>query len=225
METTNENSGAKKTPRNDYQTLQESVSQMKLAFTNASMPGIYEVLLTVGYTQEKLNAMLAKVGVVEERMLDKTKEDADQVAEQDHFDLQKDTIHSAFITHRSLAKVLLKNDVHASVSLQLNGNTPKAYTDWKDMISNFYTQIGNQPALLAKTSTIGITAAVATAQLSAIAALEATKSTLKQETAEAQAATQARDQAFDDIHPQYIEYVKYARILLADSPLLNALGL
>ena len=65
METTNKNSGAKKTPRNDYQTLQESVSQMKLAFTNASMPGIYEVLLTVGYTQEKLNAMLAKVGVID----------------------------------------------------------------------------------------------------------------------------------------------------------------
>ena len=225
METTNENTGAKKAPRNDYQSLQESVTQMKLTFTNASMAGIYEVLLTVGYTQEKLNAMLAKVSVVEERMLDKTKEDADQVAEQEQFDQQRETIHNAFITHRSLAKVLLKNDVHASVSLQLNGNTPKAYTDWKDMISNFYTQIGNQPALLAKTSTVGITAAVATAQLAAVADLEATKSTLKKVTAEAQAATQARDQAFDDIHPQYLEYVKYAKILLADSPLLKALGL
>lgn len=225
MDTNPQTTETKKVSKNTYKTLEQMVADMELTLSNANMDGIKEVMLTVGYTPEKIANMKTGLTKVSSLMLAKTKEDADQSAEQELFDLKKAAINTQFVTHRKLTRVQLNSDVHARVSLGLDSEIPQAYSAWKDMVINFYTQIGNQPALLAKTSTIGITAAVATAQLSAIAALEATKSTLKQETAEAQAATQARDQAFDDIHPQYIEYVKYARILLADSPLLKALGL
>ena len=224
MDTNSQTNETKKAPKSTYKTLEQQVSDMEMAFSNAGMDGIKEVMLTVGYTPERIELMQAGVTKVRTLMQAKVKEDADQKAEQEVFDKKKEAISIPFVNHRKLVRIQFSADVHTSVSLQLNGEIPQAYPAWKEMTTNFYTQISNQPALLAKTSTVGITAAVATAQLAALTDLEATKSNLKKETAEAQAATQARDEAFDDIRPQYIEYIKFAKVLLADSPLLKALG-
>lgn len=225
MDTNSQTTETNKASKSTYKTIEQKVSDMEMAFANAGMDGIKEVMLTVGYTPQKVELMQTGVVKVRTLMQTKVKEDADQKAEQELFDKKKEAINTPFVTHRKLVRVQLSTDVHTRVSLQLDVEIPQAYPAWKEMVTNFYTQIGNQPALLAKTSTVGITAAVATAQLAALADLEATKTNLKKETAEAQAATQARDEAFDYIRPQYIEYIQYAKILLAGSPLLKALGL
>lgn len=225
METNTSTDETKTVSTNDYKSLEQMVTEMELTFNNAAIEGIYEVMLQVGYDREKIGGMQDELNTLKESMLNKTKEDADKNAEQEIFSNKRNAITVVFAKHRSLCRILLLKDVHARVSLQLDGSVPKAYSAWKEMVSNFYTQIINQPALLAKTSTIAIDATVASAQLTALAELEIEKANLTKESAEAQVATHTRDEAFDNIHPQYLEYVKYAKILLAGSPLLKALGL
>lgn len=224
METTTETPEVKTTSKNYHKTMDESISAMKLTFGNALLREIFGVMQTVGYTEEKINSYRAMVTEVERLAQVRIKEYADQTDEQKKFDEKRAQIAKTFITHRSLVRIQLKNDVHARVSLQLEGDVPKAYDTWVQMQQNFYGQLGSQSDLLAKTATVGVNEAAITTQKQSLADLQALKESLKKETAEAQAATDARDRAFDEIYPLYTEYIKYAKILLADNQALEALG-
>lgn len=224
METTTETPEVKTTSKNYHKTMDESISAMKLTFGNALLREIFGVMQTVGYTEEKINSYRAMVTEVERLAQVRIKEYADQTDEQKKFDEKRAQIAKTFITHRSLVRIQLKNDVHARVSLQLEGDVPKAYDTWVQMQQNFYGQLGSQTDLLAKTATVGVNEAAITTQKQSLADLQALKESLKKETAEAQAATDARDRAFDEIYPLYTEYIKYAKILLADNQALEALG-
>ena len=62
------------------------------------------------------------------------------------------------------------------------------------------------------------------AQRQAIAEVQSLKESQSKESAEAQAATDARDAAFDALYPQYADYIKYAKVLLAGNQVLEAIG-
>ena len=224
METTPQTPEATTASKNYHKSLDESIAAIKLALGNATLPGIFEVMQTVGYTAEKLDSMNAKLALLEQLTQTKTKEDADQSAEQEKYDSKRADVNKAFVTHRSLSRILFKQDVHARVSLRLEGEMPKAYANWVEMVSNFYGQLSSQPELLTKTTAVGITPAVVTERKQAIADLRTLKESLKKETAEAQAATDARDEAFDEIYPLYTEYISYDKVLLAGNQALEALG-
>lgn len=224
METTTATPEVKPTSKSNHKTMDESISAMKLTFGNALLPEIFTVMQTVGYTEEKIEAFKVRVAEVEQLGQGQIKEYADQTGEQEKFDNERAQIGRTFTTHRALVRIQLKNDVHARVSLQLEGEVPKAYDAWVQMQQNFYGQLASQPALLAKTATIGIDEAAITAQKQALADLQALKESLKKETAEAQAATDARDRAFDELYPLYSEYIKYAKVLLADNQALESIG-
>ena len=110
------------------------------------------------------------------------------------------------------------------MALQLDIAIPKAYPEWVQLLTNFYAQITSNAALQAKVLTVGITAATVTAQSQALLVLQTLKESLRKETAEAQTATNTRDRAFDALYPQYSEYIKYAKILLAGNQTLEAIG-
>ena len=118
--------------KNYHDTLDESIIKMKLAFGNASLPEIFVVMVTVGYTLEKIAALNAELAQLE--------------------DLYQD-------------------------------------------------------------------------QILALAELLNNREDLRKETADAQKATDARDSAFDALYPKYAEYIKYAKILLPNNQLLEALGI
>lgn len=224
MESQNQATEVKITSKSSYKNLDEQIADMKLAFANALLPEIFNPMLAVGYTVERINGMKAKLDTLEMLAQVKTKEYADQSEEQDKFDEKKAEISTVFVRHISLARILFIDDVHSRVSLSLDGSTPRLFSSWKQTITNFYGQLTTQPELLAKASTVGITATVVNDQKNAINELEAIKECLKKETGEAQAATDARDSAFDEVYPLYVEYIKYAKIVLPDNQMLEALG-
>lgn len=224
METINENQEVKTTSKHYRDTMEESLAKMKLTFANALVPEIFSVMETVGYTADKISFMSNKVTTLETLMQVKTKELADQSKEQQNFELKREDINTTYVKHLALSRIVFKDDVHARVSLSLDGNTPRAFNAWVQSITNFYAQLGSQPALLTKATTVGITAKAVTDQKQAINELQTIKENLKEETAEAQAATDTRDRAFDEIYPLYSEYIKYAKILLNNNQLLEAIG-
>lgn len=224
METTeNPTPEVTNTSKTHYETLDEKITKMKTTFANATLEQIFVVMVTVGYTAEKLADMNAKLNRLIELNAAQIKEKAEQTAEQKKFDDLRAKVNTTFNTHRGLLRILFKGNVLAKATLQLDVQNPAAYGNWNQLVEKFYIQLAD-PALLAQTATIGITGEVVAAQQLSLKQLDALKDSIIKESAEAQMATDTRDQAFDELYPLWSDYVKYAKLLLPDNQLLEAIG-
>ena len=225
METTQNPSAEVPQPKKQvYETIEASIAKMKLTFSNAMLPEIFDVMLTVGYTTEKIELLKADLAQLEVLCQMQTKEVADKFEETDKFKLKKDEVDSVFSTHRGLLRILFKGNVFYLKALRLDESVPKGYSAWFQMVSNFYSQLAETPDILTKATAVGVTEAKVAAQRQAIAEVQSLKESQSKESAEAQAATDARDAAFDALYSQYADYIKYAKILLAGNQVLEAIG-
>ena len=207
-----------------YESIEATIAKMKLTFSNALLPEIFAVMVTVGYTTEKIELLKADLAQLEVLCQMQTKEAADKFEETDKFKLKKAEVDSIFSTHRGLLRILFKGNIHALKALRLDESMPRTYSAWFQMVSNFYSQLTDTPDLQTKANTVGVTEAKVAAQRQAIAEVQSLKESQSKESAEAQAATDARDVAFDALYPQYTDYIKYAKILLAGNQVLEAIG-
>jgi hypothetical protein len=222
--TENPTTEATKPQTSNYVSTSEWIAKMKLTFNNAILPEIFEVMQTVGYDETKINSLKAQLADFENLQQVQTKEYAEQFAETDKFEQKRAEIDVVFTKQRGLLKILLKGNVHAQAILRLDELKPKAFGQWQDLVTNFYSQLESSPALLAEAAKVGISAASVTAQKQLLADLQALKESQRKETAEAQAATDVRDRAFDELYAQYSAYIKYAKVLLVDNQALEAVG-
>lgn len=222
-----ENSTAevKNTSKTSYLTIDEKINRMKITFNNATLPGIYETMETVGYTTEKLTTLNTELTTLERLHQARNTEQAEQQAESAKFDATYTEVDTLFTTHRKLTKILFKTDVHAQVALQLTGSVPMAFASWLQHVQSYYNLLSSNTEIKPKVANIGITEAQINKQLQTLKQLEALRDSRKKETAEAQAATDARDKAFDHLYPQYSDYIKYAKVLLPNNQQLEALGI
>ena len=225
METTQENPGTegKTTSKSHYKSLDKQITAMKLAFDNVTLPEIFAKMQTVGYTTERIEGMKANLSTLETKKLIQVKESAEQSNEQKKFDDKKDEVHGLYMNHVKLLRIYFAGNVHARALLNLDGTTPKAYSHWSDTLKNFYHQLADDADIQAQASTVGVSSDVVNAQITALETVNTLRESLKKESAEATAATDARDAAFDVVYPQYTELIKYAKIIL-DENQLKALG-
>ena len=225
METTQNPSAEVPQPKKQaYEPIEATIAKMKLTFSNALLPEIFAVMVTVGYTTEKIELLKADLAQLEVLCQMQTKEAADKFDETDKFKLKKDEVDSVFGFQRGLLRILFKGNVFYLKALRLDESVPKGYSAWFQMVSNFYSQLAETPDILTKATAVGVTEAKVAAQKQALAELQSLKESQSKESAEAQAATDARDKAFDALYPQYTEYIKYAKILLAGNQALEAIG-
>jgi hypothetical protein len=225
METTqNTPTEVTKPKQREYESIDESIAKMRLTLDNATLPGIFEILLTVGYTEERINLLKNDLAHLEDIQQIQTKEYADQFAETELFNNKRKEIDSEYTIHRGLVNILFKGNIHARTALKLDEQKPRTYANWFEQVSNFYDQLGRIADLQTKVSTVGVTEAKVTTQKQAIVVLRDIKESQRIEISEAQAATEARDLAFDALYPQYSEYIQYAKVLLGDNQLLEAIG-
>ena len=225
METTQNPSAEVPQPKKQaYEPIEATIAKMKLTFSNALLPEIFAVMVTVGYTTEKIELLKADLAQLEVLCQMQTKEAADKFEETDKFKLKKEEVDSVFGFHRGLLRILFKGNVFYLKALRLDESVPKGYSAWFQMVSNFYSQLAETPDILTKATAVGVTEAKVAAQRQAIAEVQSLKESQSKESAEAQAATDARDAAFDALYPQYTDYIKYAKILLAGNQVLEAIG-
>lgn len=208
-----------------YDNMADTVVKMKMAFTNAQLPTVLPSLIPVGYTAESLQADYAEVEALETLMQKQRTETQEQIIETKKFDDSRIAIHQIYVKDRGLCRILFKNDVQAQVELDLRGNVSQAYGNWLKEVKGFYTRINNSERLKTEVAKISMKPADLEAQLNAIVALEAIKNNQKKETAEAQAATEARDLKFDEMYAKYATLVKYSKILLGNDQAIEALGI
>lgn len=203
----------------------EWIARFRLAFTNGQLPEILSVMSTVGYTAERLQGYLNDTDRLAERHRQQEKEYGEQYDEKNKYDALRAEIEGTYRTHRALLKIALKNSVKYQTTLGLHQHLKTAFGKWTQTIENFYTQIKSSPELTDEVQKVGITPEITDAMLEKLVSVRNVKKNHVKESAEAQAATEARDDAFDELYPHYREFIDYAKILLTDNQLLEALGI
>ena len=89
METTQNPSTEVPQPKKQvYESIEATIAKMKLTFSNALLPEIFAVMVTVGYTTEKIELLKADLAQLEVLCQMQTKEAADKFEETT--DLSKD---------------------------------------------------------------------------------------------------------------------------------------
>ncbi len=205
--------------------IEEVISQMRLAFSNAKTPEILSVLSSVGYTKERLNAYLEQIDEIEILTQKQKKEYGEQYARTNEFEQKKQEINKVYKKDLSLARIFFKNDLRAKATLELEGSRKKAYGSWHRQVSNFYAQILANEAFLTKMKPVGVTAKKIKTIKDDLIEVERLKEEQKKEMGEAQKATEVRDNAFDDLYPHYSELIEFAKILIEDRQRLESLGI
>lgn len=205
--------------------IEEVLSQMKLAFSNAKTPEILAVLEAVGYTEARLQGYWEKVSEIETLTQKQKKEYGEQYAKTSEFDQKREAINKVYKKDLALARILLKNDVKAATTLEFNGKRKKAYGSWYEQVSNFYKQLLENTEFLSKMQPVGLTEDKIKEVDAELVAVEQLKKEQKKEMGEAQKATEIRDKAFDELYPQYSELIEFAKVLLEDEQLLESMGI
>jgi len=213
----------KKVTKSHYETFDEKITKMKVTLDNATLPQIFAIMVTVGYTVEKIDDMKTKLSELVSLNAEQVKESAEQSAEQTKFDNLRKEINTLFNTHRGMLRIFFKGNDPAYKTLQLNVENPAAFGNWNQLVKRFYVQLA-KPEMLAQTAAISITKETVTAQQQALVELDSHKDTIIKESGDAVGATHARDTAYDEFYPLYSDYVKYAKLLLPDN-LLKMLGI
>jgi len=212
----------KKVTKSHYETFDEKITKMKVT-DNATLPQIFAIMVTVGYTVEKIDDMKTKLSELVSLNAEQVKESAEQSAEQTKFDNLRKEINTLFNTHRGMLRIFFKGNDPAYKTLQLNVENPAAFGNWNQLVKRFYVQLA-KPEMLAQTAAISITKETVTAQQQALVELDSHKDNIIKESGDAVGATHARDTAYDEFYPLYSDYVKYAKLLLPDN-LLKMLGI
>ncbi len=203
----------------------EYIAKFRLAFTNAQLPEILPILETVGYTEERLKDYLKQTDELVALGQAQKKEYSEQYDESKKFNTLRSEIDDIFRSHRSLIKIILKNNLKGQTVLGLSDTVKTAYGKWEQQVDNFYSQIKNLPDLAAEAQKVSITPEVVTSVLDKLLELRKLKKSHQKESAESQNATEMRDTAFDKLLPEYKELIDYAKILLSKNQHLEAMGI
>lgn len=215
----------KKKARKTYLSLDKWIGKMKLAFGNARLVSIFPHLETVGYDDARITVLNNKLTNLIELNQGKVKANADKkAATETHFTYLKE-LNKEYIKHRSLLKILLGDDKLANTLLKMKGVRKMDYGNWFQDVSNFYAQLAQTPALVASATLVGITETVVLEQKQKMSNLQALKENQRKANANAQLATKLRNNAFDELQPLYSDYIKYAKVLLPNNQVLEAIGI
>ena len=197
------------------------------AISNAQTnPEIIAALAVFGYGDAKMKAGKALYTKAANLQVKQVKEYGEQFAATDALNLAKATTNKIYIVHVKIARIALKGDRGAAESLQLSGRRKETFSGWLKQAKALYTNALNTPAVLEALAQFGITKKNLSGAKAQVFDVEAKLNAQFKEKGEAQAATQLRDEAFDDLQDWMSDFIAIARIAMEDqSQYLEMLGI
>ncbi len=208
----------------NHNSIDESLTKMQLTFANAQNPEILPILQSVGYSKARLQGYLKKVEEINKLGQKQKLEYGEQYAKTEEFNQKRAEIDKIYKKDLALARIIFKDEVQAIATLELNGHRKKAYGSWHKQIENFYAQLLANRNFLTKMQKVGVNSTKINQINNELKAVETIKEQQKKEMGEAQKATEERDNAFDELYPQYRELIDFAKVLLADEQMLESIG-
>ncbi len=208
--------------------LTETVYFMQLAFTNAQIPEIITVLEPAGYTEEQLNGLLKQTDTLNELISLQHNAYSKKYAITLKIKEKRNKIDLLYKRHITFARLVFKGNIDAYATLELSGRRKLAYADWFLQVSNFYTQILQDDALLQPLEELKITRNELETAQKLLKEIALMKEEQKKATGDAQEATKRRDKALEPLKEEYKQLITYARVLLEDvgkEQLLECMGI
>ncbi|WP_282039506.1 hypothetical protein [Saccharicrinis aurantiacus] len=135
-------------------------------------------------------------------------------------------LNDRYNQHRSLAKIVFKNDGVNFVKLALQGMKSKAYVYKMETIRTFYRVALSDTNIQTKLARFMITPESLQESLSLLELTETNRAEYLNEKGESQEATRLKDIALQELDHWMSDFYQVARIALADQPqLLEVLGI
>ena len=208
-------------------TIDSKLLSAKVALENAlNNDHIKTELALYGYDETALNVGLALYEDAEQKHSAQKKEYGDQYAASDSFNTALDTANALYMRHVKIARVALRNNRGAAASLEIDGRRKKTYSGWIKQAAIFYTNALADTAVQTALTKFGITTEVLNEGKAAVSDVESKLAAQLKEKGEAQNATEARDQALEDLMDWMADFIAISRIAMETNPqYLETLGI
>ncbi|MGC1309071.1 MAG: hypothetical protein WA885_17740 [Phormidesmis sp.] len=202
------------------------LSQAQLAIDNAlNNPKVLGYLSDFGYTSARIQQGKKLYNIAAAAQLTQTTEVGEQISTTATLNESWETAKKTYIRFVKVARVAFKRNSGVSTQLDLSGSRKRTLSGWMAQATQFYKNaLGNKETLKALAE-FGITEQKLGAGLKEIEAIETANLAQEKEKGEAQAATQKRDVALDELQDWLSDYLAIAKVALeADPQLLEGLG-
>ena len=208
-------------------TIDSKLLSTKVALENAlANDNIKSELALYGYDETSLNAGLALYEDTQQKHSAQKKEYGDQYAASDALNEALDTANTLYMRHVKIARVALRTNRGASATLEIDGRRKKTYSGWIKQASIFYTNALADTDIQTALVKFGITAEVLNEGKSAVTNVETKLAAQLKEKGEAQNATEARDQALEELMDWMADFYAISRIAMESNPqYLETLGI
>lgn len=198
-------------------------SAINNALNNTAIKALLEVF---GYTEAKLTVGKDLYTQTADLHAQQKKEYGEQYAATDNFTEQKALANHSYMQDLKVARIALKSNRNAEESLLLSGDRKESFSGWLKQSRTFYTNALSSPEVLEALAVYNRTEEHLAAGQAKVKAVEQAYTSQLKEKGEAQSATLARDEAFDDLQEWMSNFVGIARIALEAHPqYLEILGI
>ena len=187
---------------------------------------ILNAVSNYGYNQEKLSEGVVLLEDSEHLVQSFDKEHGDVKAAYAQRDKQQENANVTYRKIWGIAKVALKNDTSAQITLQLSGRRAVRVGKWFLQTKSFYTNLLANTDWLNAMSKFGVSEEMVQAGFNEIKTVNELDEVIKREKGDAQNMTQKRDDKLEELYEWVSDYEEIAKIALMDQPqLLEKLGI
>lgn len=202
------------------------LSEAQLAIDNAlNNPQILKYLGDFGYTTTRIQQGKKLYTVAAAAQLTQQAEAGGQISATTVVNDAWETAKKSYSRLLKVARVAFKRNSGVAVQLDLGGTRKKSLFGWLAQANQFYKNALSDQAVLVELKEFGITEQKLKAGLAELAVIEKANLVQEKEKGEAQAATQKRDRALDELQDWLSDYLAIAKVALEEDPqLLEGLG-
>ncbi len=202
------------------------LSDAQLAIDNALNNPTILNLSNFGYTSAKIQQGKKLYTIAATAQLAQQHEAGGQVSATTVVNDAWETAKKTYSRMIKVTRVAFKRNSGVAVQLGLNGGRKKSLSGWLAQANQFYQNALGDKAVLTGLKEFGITEQKLKAGLAELAVVETANLVQEKEKGEAQAATQTRDAALDELQDWLSDYLVIAKVALEDDPqLLEGMGI
>jgi len=202
------------------------LTEAQVAIDNAlNNPTILGYLSDFGYTSARIQQGKKLYTIAADAQLAQTAEAGEQISATATVNEAWAAAKKSYIRWVKVSRVALKGNSGAATQLALSGKRKESLSGWLSQAKQFYNNALSDRGILKSLQGFGITEQKLKAGLAEIKAIETANLAQEKEKGEAQAATQKRDKALDELQDWVSDYLAIAKVALEEDPqLLEALG-
>jgi len=201
-----------------------AASQQALA-NAAGNAEIAALLAVFGYDTARIAEGQALYDAAQAAQVAQKQEYGEQYAASQAFESAWNTARQAYMQLVKIARVAFSSDPNASTALGIAGRRKPTYPGWLEQAQQFYLAALANADFQSGLARFGVTLQKLQDGKALVDAVVSAKQAQGTETAEAQAATQARDAALEALDAWMSDFIAIAKIALEGTQLSEALGI